>query len=96
MYPAAGDTKLPKSAGPKPIVASQKMKNVDNAYERREIGEFLVTIVVHAEFNVPKPRATQTAHINTVICEGAQAIKKIPMLWARIPTTQIIMSPYLS
>ena len=80
MYPACADTKLPKNAGPKPIVASQKIKNVDNAYERRETREFLVTIVVHAEFNVPKPKATQTAQIKTVQYDGAHAIKKIPML----------------
>ncbi len=30
-YPVLADTNRPKSAGPKPIVASQNMKNVDNA-----------------------------------------------------------------
>ena len=30
-YPVAEDTNIPKSAGPKPIVASQNMKNVDSA-----------------------------------------------------------------
>ena len=30
-YPVAADTNDPKSAGPKPIVASQNMKNVDTA-----------------------------------------------------------------
>jgi hypothetical protein len=30
-YPVLADTKLPSNAGPKPIVASQNMKNVDTA-----------------------------------------------------------------
>lgn len=62
-YPEPADTKLPSSAGPNPIVASQNMKNVDTAYERRLSDTLRVTIVVHAEFNVPNPRAQHTAQI---------------------------------
>ena len=72
-------TKLPSNAGPKPIVASQKIKKVDNAYDLRFLDAFLVTIVVHAELNVPKPKAAQTAQIITVIFEGIHAIKKRPI-----------------
>ena len=57
---------------------------------------FRVTMVVQAEFNVPKPNAAQTAHINTVKSDGEYAIKNNPIAWAIIPVTHIIMSPFLS
>ena len=85
--------KSPSNAGPKPIVASQNMKNVETAYERLFSEVFLVTIVVHAELRVPNPNAAQTAQITTVMLDGATAINKSPMLCAMIPTTQIIKSP---
>ena len=95
-YPVLADTKHPKSAGPNPIVASQKMKNVERAYERRCSGVFLVMIAVQAEFRVPKPKAAPIAQITTVTVEGYIAIKKSPMLCAKIPVTQTIKSPPLS
>lgn len=69
---------MPRNAGPKPIAASQNMKNVETAYDRRFCGVFRVTIVVHAEFNVPNPRAAQTAQITTVSADGIHAIKNNP------------------
>ena len=90
------DTNKPSNAGPKPMVASQNMKNVDKAYERRCSGVFLVMIAVPAEFRVPKPKAAQIAHIMTVTFEGANAISIKPIDCATIPTTQTILSPPLS
>ena len=84
---------MPSNAGAKPIVASQKIKKVERAYGRLVSEEFLVTIVVQAEFNVPKPNERHIAQMNIVTYEGAIAIRKIPALCAMIPVTQIIMSP---
>lgn len=72
------------------------MKNVEIAYGLRLEGVFLVTMVVHAELRVPKPKAAQTAHITTVKSDGITAIKNNPTDWAMIPTIQIIISPPLS
>ena len=58
---------MPSNAGPKPIVASQKIKKVERAYGRLVSDEFLVTIVVQAEFKVPKPKERHTAQMSTVI-----------------------------
>ena len=69
-YPVAADTNEPRSAGPKPIVASQKMKNVDIAYDRRCSETFLVMIAVLAELSVPNPRAAHIAQIITVTFDG--------------------------
>ena len=90
------ETKLPRSAGPNPIVPSQNMKNVEIAYDLRSGGVFRVTMVVQAELSVPKPKAAQTAQMITVRFDGATAIRKSPMLCATIPTIQIIKSPPLS
>ena len=90
------DANTPSNAGPKPIVASQKMKNVETAYERRCSEIFLVTIVVQAEFKVPKPNAAHIAQITTVHVDGQNAIKNSPTACAIIPTTQTIRSPPLS
>ena len=95
-YPVLGDTNKPSNAGPKPIVASQKMKNVERAYERLCSGVFLVIIAVQAEFRVPNPNAAQTAHIMTVTFDGTNAISIKPIDCATIPTTQTILSPPLS
>lgn len=92
-YPPLADTKQPRSAGPKPIVASQKIKNVETAYDFLCSDAFLVTIVVHAELSVPKPSAAHTAHTNTVTVDGMTAIKNNPIACAVIPKTQISMSP---
>ena len=69
-YPVAADTNDPRSAGPKPIVASQNMKNVDIAYDLRCCETFLVMIAVLAELRVPNPRAAQMAQITTVMFDG--------------------------
>ena len=95
-YPVLADTKQPKRAGPKPIVASQKMKNVERAYDLRCSGVFLVMIAVQAEFKVPKPKAAQIAHIITVTFDGTNAISIKPIDCAIMPTTQTILSPPLS
>ena len=95
-YPVLADTKQPNNAGPKPIVASQNMKNVESAYDLRCSGVFLVMIAVQAEFRVPKPNAAQIAHIMTVMFEGTNAISIKPIDWAMIPTTHTILSPPLS
>ena len=78
------------------MLPSQNMKKVDIAYGRRFIGVFLVTMVVEAEFNVPKPSAAQTAHMKTVMLDGQYAIRNSPIDCATIPTTLTIMSPPLS
>ena len=72
------------------------MKNVETAYGRRLSEVFLVTIVVQAEFKVPKPKAQHTEHIKTVTTEGIQAIKNKPIVCAIMPVTQTILSPPLS
>ena len=69
-YPVLADTNDPKSAGPKPIVAAQNMKNVDIAYDLRCSDTFLVMIAVLAELSVPNPRAAHIAQIMTVTFDG--------------------------
>lgn len=57
------------------------------------MGDFLVTMVAHAEFNVPNPMAMHTAQIITVNVEGMYAIKNNPTDCAIIPVMHIIKSP---
>lgn len=67
-YPLAAT--IPKSAGPKPIVASQNIKKVETAYDLRFWETFLVTMAVHAELRVPKPKAAHTAQTITANADG--------------------------
>ena len=58
--------------------------------------EFLVIMVVQAEFSVPNPKAVPIAHRITVNVDGTIAMSRSPMLCATMPTTQTIRSPPLS
>ena len=80
VKPVLSVTNEPISAGPNPIVVLQNTKNVARPYERRFGGMLLVIIDVPAEDNVPKPSAVHTAHIITVMLEGANTIKNSPIV----------------